>query len=211
ELDAGLGRLAAAEFAERRRLASTVGGLTQRPLEEVLSTLADAAAAADDDTRSQALDAAAQATAQLSRRFRELTRGVHPVALRESGASSALADVADSLGLHLSVVQDVRRGGWEVETGLFWAVAAALQVIADWPEVSSLVARWNVSGTRRTCDLLVECAEVISPAQIDAVDTVLADHSGRLEAFGGGWSLTVEGRSAVVTCALPEDLRATMT
>jgi len=121
ELDTARARLARVRELERHRLVRAVTSTTLRDLAEVRRWLRTGAG----------LGAAQDALDELIDDFRVVVRGVFPAMLPDRGPRAALAELAATLPRPVSFAGDLgRRVGWQVESGFYHAVAAALNLLA---------------------------------------------------------------------------------
>ncbi|MCL9762937.1 hypothetical protein [Frankia sp. AiPa1] len=201
--------------AERLRLAGWMLTGATRRLEEVTrhyEAFADAVDGAGGVDRVDRVDAdpgrLAAVLADLRRavdvlieEFREVVRAVHPVALRAWGASEALRDLEGRLARPVRRSGDLgRRVGWEVESGVYHAVAAVLDALpaGDGPELA-------VHYTRSDGRFAVRVTDPVGVAS--AVRAALAPDARRLAALGGGLRVEVDAAGGLeIHLWLPERL-----
>ncbi len=68
---------------------------------------------------------------ELLDRFRVIARGVYPAVLRDQGPAAALDEVAADLPRSVRLTGDLGgRLDWEIESGIYYVVAAAMGVLA---------------------------------------------------------------------------------
>jgi hypothetical protein len=201
-------RLTSARDVERRRL---VGELSHATTDR-LSTLRIALDGAHQDLVSDAPDARRAGAAlvrartgleELLDRFRVIARGVYPAMLRDQGPASALDEVAADLDREV----DLRGGSetrlaWEVESGIYYVAASAMQRLAEHPGPTLAVELAHANG--RFAVRVVDPDPSITVAELRVA---LAGDLERLAALGGDAELTAEPSGALVLVAsLPERL-----
>src|SRR5262249_44599963 len=87
----------------------------------------------------QALARARTTLDELLDRFRVIARGVYPSVLRDQGPSGALEELATDLPRPVRVSgRPSRRLSWEVESGIYWLAASAMQQLASQPNEQPL-------------------------------------------------------------------------
>ncbi len=192
ELQASRQRLARAREVERRRLVMELGNATGVRLATLRT---DVAAAGDELGRSpedaesaqQALTRARVALDELLDRFRLIARGVYPAVLRDQGPAAALDEVAADLRRPVRMSGSLGgRLGYEIESGVYYVVAAALGVLAGGAGDGELLVHLD----RADAHVMVRIedrAAVVSP---DELRVALADESERLTALGGDLTIT---------------------
>ncbi|GAA2888593.1 hypothetical protein GCM10010472_53720 [Pseudonocardia halophobica] len=208
ELERSRERLATARDVERRRL---VGELSQATTDR-LATLRIVLDGARQDLGGSTPDPARAGSAirragtqldELLDRFRLIARGVYPQVLRDQGPVGALEEVAADLD------RPVRLAGapedrlpWEVESGVYYVAASALQWLAasQGPELE--VELTHADG--RLAVSVVDPRPGFAPGELRAA---LAGDLERLAALGGEAGLTTdEDGRLVLTASLPERL-----
>lgn len=198
ELHAARTRLARIRDLERRRLVAAITTTTLRELNQVRRFLQ---ATASDPT---ALVAARRALEELIDNFRAVVRGVYPAMLPDQGPRAALEELAATLPRPVSFSGDLgHRAGWELESGFYHAVAAALTFVADGGE-----SRAAVTVTFGRDDALR--ARVVAPGwtSVDAVRAALAHDTDRIAALGGDMSCAVTDGTATIVVRLAERLES---
>ncbi|MFR9804529.1 sensor histidine kinase [Pseudonocardia sp. RS010] len=208
ELERSRERLATARDVERRRL---VGELSQATTDR-LATLRlvldgarqDLGGAAPEPARAgSALRRAESQLDDLLDRFRRIARGVYPQVLRDQGPVGALEEVAADLD------RSVRLAGapedrlpWEVESGIYYVAASALQWLAASTGPELEVELTHADG--RLAVRIVDPRPGFAPGELRGA---LAGDLERLAALGGeaGLDSDDEGR-LVLTASLPERL-----
>jgi hypothetical protein len=204
QLAAGLsqveGELATVLEVERRRLSGWVLAGTNRQLAEVMrqrQALMDAV----DHEPGRALGALQRlrlAVDELIEAFRTVVRGVYPAMLRDRGPCTALIELATQLPRRVRITGDLgRRTGWEVESGLYHATAAALHLLSDLPG-----APLTVHFDRLDERLEVRVRDP-APRPLAALRAELADDGRRLTALGGGLRCQVSAGGTMVDLWLP--------
>ncbi|MHA6630528.1 hypothetical protein ACU61A_34250 [Pseudonocardia sichuanensis] len=192
ELRASRQRLARAREVERRRLVIELGHVTGDRLAALRADVGAAGAGLDrrpEDARGaqQALVRARVGLDELLERFRLIARGVHPAVLRDQGPAAALDEVAADLPRPVRLVGDLDgRLDWEIESGVYYVVAAAVNVLAGRPGAGEVVV-----GFDRTDGMVT--VRVEDPAAVVSADELrraLADEAERLAALGGEMALT---------------------
>ncbi|MGW5050430.1 hypothetical protein [Actinokineospora sp. NPDC004072] len=185
------GRLAKVRDLERRRLVRAVTATTLRDLDGIRQRLRALPGGGDLDGVRDALD-------ELLDGFRAVVRGVFPAMLPDRGPAAALAELAATLPRPVRFTGDLgRRVGWEVESGLYHAVAAvltALSGVADGP-VSVAFHRDNALLVRITGD---------TAASAEDLRDALAHDAERVAVLGGVLECAVDDGHAVVRVRVAE-------
>jgi signal transduction histidine kinase len=192
QLTASRQRLARAREVERRRLVMELGHATGDRLAALRGEVA--AARADLDTRPEqarpahdALGRARVGLDELLDRFRVIARGVYPAVLRDQGPAAALDEAAADLPRVVRITGSLGgRLGWEIESGLYYVAAAALQALAGSPAERELVVDLGRTDGRVTVRI-DDLAPDVTAGQLRAA---LADDVDRLVALGGDVDLT---------------------
>lgn len=202
-------RLEVAREVERRRLVTELQGATADRLAAFRQSITDAAEAledADEDASEMARHHVGEARERLTElidRFRVIARGVHPAVLREQGPRSALEEVIADLprSVHLSG-RLAERLPWEIESGLYYAAASAISLLAARggrpPLEVHLDRHGDVVEVRVTDD---------DPDDADELRVALADDVDRLAALGGALDLVDRGGRLELRAWLPDRLR----
>jgi signal transduction histidine kinase len=192
ELRASRQRLARAREVERRRLVIELGHVTGDRLVALRADVGAAGAGLDrrpEDARGaqRALVRARVGLDELLERFRLIARGVHPAVLRDHGPAAALDEVAADLPRPVRLVGDLDgRLDWEIESGVYYVVAAAVNVLAARPGAGEVVVRFD-----RTDGLVtVRVEDPVAVVGADELRRALADEAERLAALGGDMTLT---------------------
>jgi hypothetical protein len=218
ETEASRRRLGRARELERHRLVSELGGATTERLAGFRSAVTAAAESVDEGLEEPEDDPAREEAAEFARhhlttarerleelldRFRVIARGVHPAVLRDQGPRAALEEVVADLprAVHLTG-RLAQRLPWEVESGLYYAAAAALALLG---------ARTGEEPLELALEQVGDHAEVRvtdAVADPDATRAALADDADRLAALGGSLELTADdGGRTVLRARLPTQLR----
>ncbi|MCD2196185.1 hypothetical protein LQ327_22690 [Actinomycetospora endophytica] len=137
--------------------------------------------------------------------FRIIVRGVYPSVLRDQGPRAALEEVATDLGRPVRLDGSPgRRLTREVESGIYYVAAAAMQQLADRPGPQPLRVHLTVNDGRFS--VLVVDQE--PPTGIDDLRSALGDETDRLEALGGVLNVEQDQTGATRVWAwLPTDLQ----
>jgi signal transduction histidine kinase len=203
-------RLEVAREVERRRLVTELEGATADRLAAFRQSVTDAAEALEDAEDEEApemarhhVEEARERLTELIDRFRVIARGVHPAVLREQGPRSALEEVIADLPrpVHLSG-RLAERLPWEIESGLYYAAASAISLLAARggrpPLEVHLDRHGDVVEVRVTDD---------DPDDADELRAALADDVDRLAALGGALDLVDHGGRLELRAWLPDRLR----
>jgi hypothetical protein len=211
-------RLGRARELERHRLVSELGGATTERLAGFRAAVTAAAESVDegleepeeDPARAEAaefaghhLTTARERLEELLDRFRVIARGVHPAVLRDQGPRAALEEVVADLprAVHLTG-RLAQRLPWEVESGLYYAAAAALALLGARAGEEPLELALEQTGDH------AEVRVTDAVADPDATRAALADDADRLAALGGSLDLTADdGGRTVLRARLPTQLR----
>lgn len=187
-------RLAQVRDLERRRLVGAITTTTLRDLAEVrgllTESLTDARAALDD----------------LIDNFRTVVRGVYPAMLPERGPVVTLEELAATLPRPVRFDGDLgRRVGWQIESGLYHAVAAVLNVLAGMAETSPIAVHFT-----RDDDALRVRLTAGADLTADDLRATLAHDAERLAVLGGAMECGVAGGEAVVTVRVSSRIEPTV-
>jgi hypothetical protein len=176
-------RLAQVRDLERRRLVGAITTTTLRDLAAVRTRLG----AGELATARDALD-------DLIDDFRTVVRGVYPAMLPDRGPRAALEELAATLSRPVRFDGDLgRRVGWQIESGLYHAVAAVLNVLAGQENTGSVEVRFDRDDALR---VRVVAASGLTGHELR---TALGHDAERLAVLGGAMETAVAGGSAVVT------------
>jgi hypothetical protein len=175
EVTAARERLAQVRDLERRRLVGAITTTTLRDLAEVRSRLragpAQARGTLDD----------------LIDNFRTVVRGVYPAMLPDRGPRAALEELAATLPHPVRFTGDLgRRVGWQIESGLYHAVAAVLNVVAGPMEV-----HFHRDDALRV--------RVTFASTVGDFEAALAHDAERLAVLGGAMDCSTADGTTVIT------------
>lgn len=197
ELQASRLRLARAREVERRRLVMELGNATGVRLAALRSDVAAAGAELgrspeDAEAAQRALTRAKVALDEILDRFRLIARGVYPAVLRDQGPAAALDEVAADLPRPVRVSGGLGgRLGYEIESGVYYVVAAALGVLAGGAADGELLVHLG----RADAHVVVRIEDPAAVVGPDELRVALADEGERLAALGGELTITA-GRGA---------------
>jgi signal transduction histidine kinase len=214
ELRASRQRLARAREVERRRLVIELGNATSVRLAALRGDVTAARAELDRvpadpagmDTApaQQALARARVALDELLDRFRLIARGVYPAVLRDQGPAAALDEVAADLPRPVRMTG--RLGGrldYEIESGVYYVVTAALGALASGPDDGELLVHLDHGDGHVTVRIEDPGATQVP----EDLRVALADENERLAALGGDLTITTTTAPAVELCVrLPDRL-----
>jgi signal transduction histidine kinase len=195
ELRASRQRLASAREVERRRLVMELSHATTDRLAglrtEVAAARAGLGARSDDAPAAQrALSRARVGLDELLDRFRLIARGVYPAVLRDQGPAAALDEVAADLPRPVRLSGGLGgRLDWEIESGLYYVAAAAMNALAGRPGDGELLVHLERADGRVG-------VRIEDPAPTDTAEqlrSALADDAERLAALGGDLDMAVPG------------------
>jgi hypothetical protein len=201
QLHASRRRLTRAREVEQRRLLGELSRTTTVGLAAVRSLVTAADRALDQppaeegaDPATVAVDPAGLALVQarteldeLLGRFRTIVRGVYPAVLRDQGPAVALEELAADLPRRIRLTVGVEgRLPWEIESGMYYAVAAILNLLAAQPASRDLGVHLGLGHGRLQVRVEDPCP-VLDAAQLR---TALIDDAERLIALGGGLDAT---------------------
>jgi len=205
ELQHSRWRLTRARDLERSRLAAELGHVTTGRLAVVRGLLdgvrADLLADRTDDAVSEVGMIRARLD-ELLERFRSIARGVYPSVLRDQGLAAALEELVVDLPREVDLrgAPD-RRYPWEVESGIYYFVASAVQRLAESPGPPIEVTLSEAD--RRLSVEIVDAHTELAEAELQAA---LANDLERLAALGGAVDLGRTESSVVLRAYLPEQL-----
>jgi hypothetical protein len=180
-------RLSQAREVERRRLLGELSRITTGRLATVRALVATAHDGLDDPgeqaLRSQAALAEARAELdELLERFRIIARGVYPAVLRAQGPAAALEELAADLPRPVALSADIdARLAWEIESGIYYAVAAVLNVLAAQPADEELTVHLRLVEGR----LSARIEDPNPTMDVAQLRVALTDDTERLTALGG--------------------------
>jgi hypothetical protein len=225
ELDRSRERLSTARDVERRRLVGELGqatadriGALRLVLDRARQDLTDAAHTTDttdapadppdpDDEAAPARAAALLVRARIQLdalldRFRVVARGVYPAVLKDQGPVAALEEVAADLDRTVRVHGEPdARLPWEVESGVYYVAASALQWLAAEPGPDLAVELVHAGGR-----LSVRVVDPAPPVDAAELRRLLVGDLERLAALGGELLLEQQGARLVLAASLPERL-----
>jgi signal transduction histidine kinase len=191
ELQASRQRLARAREVERRRLVMELGHATTDRLAGLRSAVSTARCELDGpepdpEAAQQALVRARIGLDELLDRFRVIARGVYPAVLRDQGPAAALDEVAADLARPVRLTGDLGgRLDWEIESGIYYVVAAAMGVLAGRAADAELLVHLDRSDGR----VQVRIDDPTPDGAAGPLRAGLADEAERLAALGGDLEL----------------------
>lgn len=211
QLQASRTRLALARDVERRRLLTELSRTTTEPLAALRRRLSSVrsrlmASPADGTAAAAELASARSGLDDLILRFRVIARGVYPAVLRGQGLRAAVEELIADLPRAVRLTGDVDvRLPWEIESSLYYVVAAALGVLAGQASDAELSLRLGRSEGR----LRTELEDPEPPLPAAELLALLADDAERLSVLGGAleWDPTATEQSALrLVVWLPDHL-----
>jgi hypothetical protein len=210
ELQGSRQRLARAREVERRRLVAELAHATTARLAalrtEVVTARSDLDARPEDAGAVQeALTRARVGLDELLDRFRVIARGVYPAVLRDQGPAGALDELAADLPRAVRVTGGLgERLGWEIESGIYYVAAAAVNEFAGRSAEQELIVHLERADGR----VIVRIHDPAPTVTAEHLRAALAEDVERLAALGGDLELTGSGEAGPVTlCAwLPDRL-----
>jgi hypothetical protein len=209
ELQASRQRLTRARDVERRRLIAELTQVTTDRLAVLRTELAQArdhlsGGTAQAEQAQHALARARTGLDELLDRFRVIARGVHPAVLRDQGPYGALDELATELPRPVRLSGTLsRRLAWEVESGIYFLAASAMQHLAGRPADQPLHV--HLEHTQGRLAVRIDDPALATPAE--GVLAALTDDIDRLAAFGGDVELAEDGAGgAVLRAWLPDQL-----
>jgi signal transduction histidine kinase len=168
----------------------------------------------DEDGEEPALTGAAAAQQAVVRarvrldelldRFRVIARGVYPAVLRDQGPYGALDELATDLPRPVRLTGNLPdRLAWEVESGIYYLAASAMQQLAGQAGERSL----RVHLTHADARLAVEIDDPMPSTSITELRNGLAHDAERLAALGGALEVSEDDAGgARLRAWLPEQL-----
>jgi signal transduction histidine kinase len=201
ELQGSRQRLARARDVERKRLVTELAQLTTDRLAALRADVVTARSDLDSgrqDTAAvqEALGHARVELDDLLDRFRVLVRGVYPAVLRDQGPAGALDELAADLPRGVRVSGGLgERLGWEIESGIYYVAAAAVNELAGRPAEQELSVHLERSGGR----VVVRIHDPSPTVTVEHARAALAEDVERLAALGGDLELTGYGQGTSVT------------
>jgi hypothetical protein len=202
-------RFAQVRELERRRLVKAITTTTLRDLHDVrqrLHRLDEVLLEERDDGSGdpalRELEEVRDALDELLDEFRTVVRGVYPAILPDRGPRAALEELAATLPRPVRFDGDLgRRVGWQVESGLYHAVAAVLTVLAGAATGDGHAVAVDFSRDEALRVLVTAQAGRLSTRELRAA----LDHDAeRLAVLGGSMTYTVTGGAAVVSMRVSE-------
>jgi signal transduction histidine kinase len=190
-------RIVSAGFGERRRLEAELSLGPGARLERV-EALLDAVPASG--TQEGLVDVARNQARRVTSDLRDLARGLHPVALRTSGLAGALADLAASAPLPVSVEVDVQEVPDGVAETLYYVCAEGLTNVARHAEARSASIRLIREGNRVHVTVADDGAGGADPS-----GSGLRGLADRVQALGGELSVTSDPVGTRLTARMPTD------
>ncbi|HZS19546.1 MAG TPA: hypothetical protein VFA63_01000 [Pseudonocardiaceae bacterium] len=209
QLQASRQRLAKARDVERQRLVSELTQVTTARLANLrgdIAELQDLLSREEPDI-GRAQQTVAQARAGLDElldRFRVIARGVYPAVLRHQGPASALEEVATDLPRPVRLSGRLsQRWSWEIESGIYWLAASAMQLLAGRRAETSL----RVHLEHAEHQLVVRIEDPVLAIPAPQLRAALADDMDRLAALGGEVEIAEDGAGGLALRAwLPDRL-----
>ncbi len=198
ELQASRQRLARAREVERRRLVMELGHATTDRLaglrtavnaaREGLAAGTTTTGEPDTEAAQQALLRARTGLDELLDRFRVIARGVYPAVLRDQGPAAALDEVAADLPRPVRLTGNLGgRLDWEIESGIYYVIAAAIGVLAGRADETELLVHLERADGRA----IVRIDDPVPAGTVDQLRAGLVDDVERLAALGGDLELVV--------------------
>ena len=206
ELQRSRERLSRARDVERRRLVAELSHTTSDRLATLRAELVRAGEGLARPGRpvsavQESLDRAQIGLDELLDRFRAIARGVYPAVLRDQGPAGALEELAADLPRAVRLRGDLGgRLDWEVESGIYYVAAAALQHLASRPGDAELRVDLEDTGGR----LGVRIEDPTPGAPADELRAALAVDVERLAALGGDLDLARRDDRLVLHAWLPD-------
>jgi hypothetical protein len=192
ELTAARARLDRVRDLERHRLVRAITATTLRDLDGVRTRLR----AADLGGVRDALD-------DLIDDFRVVVRGVFPAMLPDRGPRAALEELAATLPRPVTFGGDLgRRTGWQLESGFYHAVAAALNLLAGKESPHPMTVTFGRDDALRA---RISAAGALTAGQLHAA---LGQDVERVAVLGGDMVCTVVDGTALISVRLAERIEA---
>lgn len=214
EVRAARERFAQVRELERRRLVKAITTTTLRDLDDVRHRLGRLDQVLGEDPEGSSGDAALRelgevrdALDELLDEFRTVVRGVYPAILPDRGPRAALEELAATLPRPVRFDGDLgRRVGWQVESGLYHAVAAVLTVLAGAARESAVAVDFSRDEALRV--LVTAPAGRLTAPELRAA----LDHDAeRIAVLGGALTYTVTGGAVVVSIRLSDRIEPVVT
>jgi hypothetical protein len=209
DLQASRQRLTRARDVERHRLITELTHVTTDRLVTLRTELTNAQELLSDDAASaeRAQHAIARARTGLDElldRFRVIARGVYPTVLRAQGPYGALDELATDRPRPVILSGSLsQRLAWEVESGIYYLAASAMQQLADRPAEQPL----HVHLEHAKGQLAVRIADPTPALATNDVLAALTVDMDRLAALGGDVEITEDDAGGIALRAwLPDQL-----
>jgi signal transduction histidine kinase len=224
ELRASRRRLTEARDVERRRLVSELSNATTDQLATLVADLDDAARALvsaergteggqdesgsdpepDADAAQRAIQRARVRLDELLERFRLIARGVYPSVLRDHGPLEALDELVADLSRPVRLTGQLPyRLPWEIESGIYFLAASAIQLLAGQPGKRPIQLHLEHSDGR----LRVRIEDPAPASTGHELRASLAHDGDRLAALGGDLDVALDENGGVIVRAwLPDRL-----
>jgi hypothetical protein len=209
QLQASRQRLTRAREVERQRLVGELTQVTTARLAALRTEVAKAqellsGGAAGTEPAQHAVAQARTGLDELLDRFRVIARGVYPAVLRSQGPDGALEELATDLPRPVRLSGTLsRRLAWEVESGIYWLAASAMQQLAGRPAEQPL----RVHLEHTAGQLAVRIDDPTLGIAADELLAALTDDTDRLAALGGDTEITEDGAGGITLRAwLPDQL-----
>jgi hypothetical protein len=203
EMTAARERFAEVRELERHRLVRAITTTTLADLDHVrqrLRRLGESLPEQRSDAETGGLAEVRDALDELLDNFRTVVRGVYPSMLPDRGPRAALEELAATLRGPVRFRGDLgRRVEWQVESGLYHAVAAVLNTVAGGENPITV-------DFHRDDALRVRIGAPAGGLSADELRTALDYDVKRLAVLGGWMDCSVSGGSVVVTIRLAERL-----
>jgi signal transduction histidine kinase len=152
----------------------------------------------------QALTRARVALDELLDRFRLIARGVYPAVLRDQGPAAALDEVAADLPRPVRLSGDLGgRLDYEIESGVYYVVAAALGTLAGGAGDGELLVHLE----RVDAHVVVRIEDPAAVVSAEDLRAALADESERLTALGGDLTVSTAAEPPESTSSGSVELR----
>ena len=190
-------RIVSAGLEERRRLEAELSLGPGARLERVVALL-DAVPATG--TQEGLVDVARHQARQVTKDMRDLARGLHPMALRASGLAGALADLAASAPLPVSVEVDVREVPEEMAETLYYVCAEGLTNVARHAQAQSASIRLIREG-----DYVQVTVADDGAGGADAHGSGLRGLAGRVQVLGGELCVESDPSGTRLEARVPAD------
>ncbi|MGH3781519.1 MAG: hypothetical protein ACRDRO_13050 [Pseudonocardiaceae bacterium] len=209
ELQASRQRLTRARDVERHRLIAELTHVTTDRLVALRAELINAQRPPSGDTAwpehaQRAIARARTGLDELLDRFRVIARGVYPTVLRNQGPYGALDELATDLVRPVCLSGNLsRRLAWEVESGIYYLAASAMQQLAGRPAGQPLKVHLE-HGEGRLAVRIDDPTPAAAAGDVLAALTVDVD---RLAALGGAVEIGEDGAGSIALRAwLPDQL-----